>query len=71
MTEYAWLIERKHTMQEICEYLTVKHTGFYWTEDHKSAIRFARKEDADNMIDAFGWMGAYPAEHGWDNHESS
>lgn len=81
--EFAWLIEAAGPC-----YMGVVATGgkdsvsrfFRWTDDASKALRFARKEDADNAL--FAIRGLQPelfptflpkfpkaVEHGW--HEGS
>jgi len=36
-----------------------------WTTDSLKAIRYARKEDAQRVIDSIGWTEAFPTEHQW------
>lgn len=39
--------------------------GIGWTHDHLRAQRFSRKEDAEMMIEYFGWTEAHAVEHAW------
>lgn len=36
-----------------------------WTTDHAKAIRFARAQDAQAIIDEVGWTRAIPTDHMW------
>jgi hypothetical protein len=36
-----------------------------WTKDHDKAAHFARKQDAQSVIDHYGWTEAKPVEHMW------
>jgi hypothetical protein len=74
-TQFAWLIETDGPY-----YIYADKIGggarFGWTQDHSKAIRFARKCDADDALDALRetlpklfdfptMQGAKPVEHGW------
>jgi hypothetical protein len=49
-TETAWLVEMKDT-REAVRYLTMRpHVAGFWTTDADEAIRFCRKQDADDYI---------------------
>lgn len=39
--------------------------GVGWTRDHLRAQRFSRKEDAEMMIEYFGWTEATAVQHAW------
>lgn len=36
-----------------------------WTNDHAKAIRFCRSQDAQAIIDEYGWNRAIPTDHMW------
>ncbi len=36
-----------------------------WTADHIKALRFARKEDAEMVIEEYGWTRARAVDHMW------
>lgn len=66
MTESGWLIELKASVQPTPTYYGENGEGVLgWTTDHMSAVRFARKEDAQLVIDCEGWTEAVPVEHSW------
>lgn len=65
----AWLIEFKPS---------VSRTPVYWgrtdcsedgvlgmTPDHDAALRFTRKQDAEAVIEHYGWTEAFASEHMW------
>jgi hypothetical protein len=64
--DFAWLVERKIYNTQV-EYGCIHNGHHSWTANSYAALRYARKEDADNVIDGLDLQGAYPAEHGWDN----
>jgi hypothetical protein len=68
--EFAWIIERKAYSTQI-EYGYFSNETYSWTANSHTAIRYSRKEDADRVIDALKLVGAYPAEHGWEQCASS
>jgi len=36
-----------------------------WTKDHNKALHFSRKEDAESVIDFYGWTRAKAVDHLW------
>jgi hypothetical protein len=42
-----------------------------WTKDHDKATHFARKQDADSVIQHYGWTEAKAVEHMWPSAQSS
>jgi len=65
--ESAWLIESFHVGHAVW-WSRVDNpedgvTG--WSDDSQAAIRFARAQDAQAIIDAIGWTTAKPSEHLW------
>jgi hypothetical protein len=66
MTEYGWLIELKPEHQRRPIYYGENDEGVLgWTADSLRAIRFARKEDAEMVIECEGLTEAFACEHGW------
>ena len=51
--ETGWLIEHQDTSKGV-RYMTLRYDvpGF-WTEDSLKALRFARKQDADDFLEYF------------------
>lgn len=60
--ETAWLIEIDHPPPL---YYGNTHEGLALTSIHSAAVRFARAEDAQAVIDDIGWTDAKPVEHMW------
>lgn len=68
--DVAWLIEADTPIEERRWW-----EGQLWTDDSLKAIRFARKQDAQGVIDAVNrmmhrigadrWLKAHPTEHVW------
>ncbi len=78
MTEFAWVIERRYYPYKdpdkfVVEYVTAKNGCICFTPNHNEALRFARKQDVDTMIDQLPdrLLGSYAAEHGWMTNEHS
>ena len=64
--ESGWLIELKASVQSTPAYYGENEEGVLgWTSDNMKAIRFARKEDAQLIIDCEGYTEAFACEHGW------
>jgi hypothetical protein len=62
--ETGWLIERR--MQLPPEYLYVPDwSGFQWTQDSLKALRFSRREDAEQVAHIFENDDVYITEHQW------
>ena len=70
--EAGWLVE--HYASKRGEYLAEWLVGWpafddsapeTWTKDSAKAIRFARREDAEQVIQALGWTEARATEHVW------
>jgi hypothetical protein len=36
-----------------------------WTKDHNEAVHFSRKQDAESVIEHYGWTRAKAVEHMW------
>lgn len=36
-----------------------------WTKDHDAALHFSRKQDAEHVINYYGWTRAKAVEHMW------
>ena len=36
-----------------------------WTRDHNAALHLARKQDAESIINYYGWNRAHAVEHMW------
>lgn len=60
--ERGWLIELKGTTPTWCFSLYGDDT---WTADAARALRFARKQDAESVINEIGWTEAFASEHVW------
>lgn len=60
--ETAWLIELNEEITPV--YFQLKDDDD-WTADHDAALRLARREDAQQIIDYYGWTRAKPVEHMW------
>lgn len=64
MTYYvAWLVEINEPVSGPLYYQLKDDND--WTVDHDAALHFARKEDAQKIIDYYGWTRAKPVEHMW------
>ena len=68
--EFAWLIEKSGEVHYSgpMYYAMSEFSGEeeYWTTDPYRAVRFARQQDADDMIRGFKIANASAVEHGWD-----
>lgn len=63
MPDYsAWLIEMPERFGPL--YFHFEHDDD-WTKDHDKACHFSRKEDAEKVIEHYGWTRARPVEHMW------
>jgi hypothetical protein len=64
--ETGWLVELKGATPS---WAIVNPNDYdeHWTADSTSAIRFARKTDAEVFIAWHGWTEAFPSEHIWDD----
>lgn len=63
MLETAWLIERREPNPE---YLyVVDWFAFHWTNDSSKAIRFARRQDAEQMLKMTETEVCFAVEHEW------
>lgn len=65
--ETAWLIEFSAKVSSTPAYYgkTGEGNELGVTTDHAAAIRFARAQDAQAVIDESGWTEATPVEHAW------
>lgn len=64
--ELGWLIEFKPEHQPRPTYYGENGEGVLgWTSDSLSAIRFARKQDAELVIECEGFTEAFACEHRW------
>lgn len=63
--ETAWLIEFFGQGGPTYYGKSGEGTMLGMTKDHNDAIRFARKQDAQAVIDEVGWTAAQPIEHMW------
>lgn len=63
--EVAWLIEFKPSVSVAPTYYGKTDEGLGLTRDHNAAIRFARKVDAQAVIDDTAWTEAFAVEHMW------
>ena len=64
--ESAWLIEMSDGGSPTywCR-LDDEDSVCGWSKDHSKAIRFCRAQDAQAIIDDFGWTEPRPVEHMW------
>lgn len=62
-TDRAWLIERRSG--GIPEWLYVHNEFFQWTRESLLAIRFCRREDAEQVAAVIGEDAEYVTEHQW------
>lgn len=58
----AWLIEMPERFGPL--YFHFEHDDD-WTKDHDKACHFSRKEDAEKVIEHYGWTRAVAVEHMW------
>ena len=70
MDEYAWLIERADSEVSAPWYWAAgqrdAERSSAWTQNHLAAIRFARREDAENVSKRlFPDIAVRVCEHGW------
>lgn len=63
--EVGWLIEFDASVSRTPAYYGKTDEGLGMTTDHNAAIRFSRAQDAQTIIDDFGWTAAKPVEHAW------
>jgi hypothetical protein len=68
VTEYGWLVENGKNAGEGLAYRFINNDNggiWDWTEDHNKALRFARREDAEQFAhhDEDAWR---VVQHGWD-----
>lgn len=69
MNEYAWMIERRSVIgNESAPPLWWDGRDF--SPDPNAGIRFARKEDAQKVIDTHGLMHSTATDHGWFKREA-
>lgn len=63
----GWLIEHWNSNGGIylSEWFDIKLEDALWTKESNQALRFSRKEDAEAVINYFGWTEAMPTEHQW------
>ncbi len=59
----AWLIEINEPISGIL-YFQFEHDND-WTLDHEDACQFSRKQDAEKVIEHYGWTRAKAVEHMW------
>lgn len=59
----AWLVEINEPVSGPLYYRLKDDND--WTIDQDAALHFARKEDAQKIIDYYGWTRANPVEHMW------
>ena len=79
-SQYAWLIEARWQPPSYIGIRKVGRNELYWTPDHSKALRFARKIDAEALLELMGDID-YPShralitgpgpmpiavEHAWD-----
>ena len=61
--ERGWLIERQD--KQPVEWLCAWSGGFDWTTDSLKAIRFCRREDANQIAEIFDGLDVHILEHIW------
>lgn len=61
--EIAWLVEREGPLST--EFLYCWSGGFEWTNDSLKAIRFCRREDANQVAEIFEFEDVHIREHQW------
>lgn len=68
-TEFAWVIERGDSSPSAPTYWTgpsgLSGDDGGWSQDHMDAIRFAREEDARQVMCRFRYPNCRACEHGW------
>lgn len=62
--ETGWLIELKPSVVQTPAWFQFSCDDD-WTTDAFKAVRFARKEDAEQVIAYYGWTEAFASEHMW------
>lgn len=62
LDEVGWLIERRTPETE---YLVAWSGGFEWTKESLKAIRFCRREDANQVAEIFEGEDVHICEHMW------
>jgi hypothetical protein len=66
MDERAWLIELQDDGRPTYWARLDNEDGIFgWSKDHDKAIRFCRAQDAQAIIDDYGWTEPKPVEHMW------
>ena len=64
--ETGWLIESSELSSDGPRWLFVEDwAGFAWTNDSLKAIRFARREDAEQIIPMLESVDCKATEHQW------
>ena len=63
--EIGWLIEFSQSVSPQPTWYGKTEEGLGQTTDPLAALRFARAEDAQAVIDDIGWTEAKPSEHMW------
>lgn len=64
--ETAWLIEFKPSVSVQPTWYGMSDEGVLgMTTDNLKALRFARKQDAEMVIQDIGWTEAFASEHMW------
>jgi hypothetical protein len=63
--ETGWLIEFSQRVSVTPAYYGKTDDGLGQTTDNLKAVRFARKEDAEAVIEDTGWTEAKAVEHMW------
>lgn len=65
MSEYkAWIIEINEPPMIGPLYFQFKFDDD-WTTNHNKACQFSRKQDAESVIEHYGWTRANAVEHVW------
>jgi len=64
LPEAGWLIERKGK-DGSPEWAICWSGGFDWTKDSTKAIRFCRREDANQVAEIFEFEDVHITEHIW------
>lgn len=63
--ETGWLIELRGNSPQWWSLTDTEGEGGYFTNDSLKALRFARKQDAEAVIEDIGWTEAFASEHQW------
>lgn len=63
MSDYtAWLVEMSERFGPVYFQMVMDDD---WTKDHDRALHLSRREDAERIIEHYGWTRAKAVEHSW------